>query len=58
MRRQCATTSSGNDRAVDGWSRQVHKAAVLAEAIAHYLEGGAGPVNLTSLHEWLVAEHD
>ncbi len=45
--------------AVDGRSRQVHKAAGLAEAIAHYLEeAGEGPVNLAVLKEWLVAEHD
>jgi transposase len=44
--------------AVDGRTRQVHKVAGLAEAIAHYLESNtAGPVNLAALHEWLVSEH-
>src|SRR6266540_5634900 len=45
--------------AVDGRSLQAHRAAGLAEAIAHYLErAGEGRVNLASLHEWLIAEHD
>ncbi len=45
--------------AVDGRSLQLHKAAGLAEAIAHYLERAAdGPVNLAALYEWLTAEHD
>ena len=44
--------------AVDGRSRQSSRAAALAEAIAHYLSAGTGPVNLVLLHEWLVAEHD
>jgi transposase len=44
---------------IDGRSRQVPKAARLAEAITHYLEAPVeGPVNLAVLHEWLVAEHD
>ena len=44
--------------AVDGRSRQEHKADGCAAAIAHYLEGaGAGPVNVASLREWLIAEH-
>ena len=45
--------------AIDGRSRQEHKADGCAVAIAHYLESaGAGPVNLASLHAWLIAEHD
>ena len=45
--------------AVDGRSRQAHKAVGLAEAIAHYLaDAGEGPVNLAVLQEWLVSEHD
>ena len=45
--------------AVDGRSRQVHRAAELAEAIAHYLgDLDAGPVNLAVLREWLITEHD
>ena len=45
--------------AVDGRTRQEHKADGSAEAIARYLEqAGNGPVNLASLHEWLIAEHD
>lgn len=45
--------------AVDGRTRQVHKAARLGEAITHYLEDlKAGPVNLAMLREWLIAEHD
>ena len=45
--------------AIDGRTRQEHKADSSAAAIAHYLENaGDGPVNLASLHEWLIAEHD
>src|SRR5437867_10900087 len=45
--------------AVDGRTRQVHKAARLGEAITHYLEDlETGPVNLAMLREWLIAEHD
>jgi hypothetical protein len=45
--------------AIDGCSLQVHKAAGLKDAIAHYVEQlKDGPANLASLHEWLVAEHD
>jgi len=46
--------------AVDGRSLQVHKAAGLAQAITHYIEGRGedGPVNLADLLEWLIAEHD
>ena len=44
--------------AIDGRSRQEHKAAGLKDAIAHYLEQlNEGPPNLAALHEWLVAEH-
>ncbi len=43
----------------DGRARQVHKAAGLKDAIAHYLgQTGDGPPNLAALHEWLIAEHD
>ena len=43
--------------AIDGRSLQVHKAAGLKDAIAHYIEQrNDGPPNLASLHEWLVAE--
>jgi transposase len=45
--------------AIDGRTQQEHKADGCAAAIAHYLEeAAAGPVNLASLHEWLIAEHD
>ena len=44
--------------AVDGRTRQRHRAADLAEAIALYRTGREdGPVNLAALHDWLVAEH-
>lgn len=43
--------------AVDGRTRQLHKVAELTAAVAHYLRQGEGPVNLASLHDWLVMEH-
>lgn len=47
-------------RAVDGRSRQVHKAAAFRPAIDAWLAAGRleAPDNITALYEWLVAEHD
>ena len=48
------------DGGVDGRSRQPHLAEGWREAIAHYVAslGQEGPINLATLHEWLVTEHD
>lgn len=44
--------------ATDGRACQPFFAEPHAEAIAYYLTTlGSGPVNVTALHEWLVAEH-
>ena len=43
----------------DGRAAQPLFAANFSDQIAHYLESlDGGPVNLTALHEWLIAEHD
>jgi len=50
-----------NAGAVDGRSRQRHKAAGWAEAIDFWLGercAHQAPVNLADLHDWLIAEHD
>lgn len=45
--------------AIDGRSRQVPKAALLAHAIEHWRDSqGDGALNLAALHAWLVTEHD
>lgn len=46
--------------AVDGRSRQRHRAAELHDAIETWRAGrdDADPLNLAALHAWLVAEHD
>lgn len=48
------------DGSVDGRSQQPQLAEGWREAIAHYVAslGLEGPINLATLHEWLVAEHD
>lgn len=44
--------------AIDGRSNRSGLAADFAEAIDYWREAvGEGPINLTSLHEWLVREH-
>ena len=45
--------------AVDGRAAQVSKAAVVADAIAHWRsQQSGGRMNLAALHEWLKREHD
>lgn len=45
--------------ATDGRAAQPLLGSDFSDQIAHYLEClDGGPVNLTALHEWLVAEHD
>lgn len=44
--------------AIDGRSRQAHRADVCRDAIAHWMASHADVANLAALHDWLIAEHD
>ena len=45
-------------QASDGRARQVRRAAVHREAIAHWMSAqGEGALNVAALHEWLMREH-
>lgn len=44
--------------AVDGRSRQAHRADVCRAAIAHWMASHGDVANLAALHDWLIAEHD
>jgi transposase len=56
VRYHLARQSAG---AVDGRSRQIHRAAPWREAILTFVDGRQGrALNLAELHDWLAAEHD